>query len=135
MLETLGHNNQILVVEDDDIDFSYIQYCLRQSSLGDIEIERASTIAQADALMSQNTYGVIVLDYHVNDRTPASLARHIEKPSAGPVVMILSSAPVPMLSELAKAFETSLLIDKSSMTPAKISAALKTATTALDQAC
>ena len=110
---------RILVVEDDALDFAYVEYCLTNWTAGETEIVWASTVEEADQLLSHSDYDIVVLDYHVGARTPGALIRHLRKPDNHVPVMVISSQHQSKLEFFLEAIDDTVFVDKTTMTSAK----------------
>lgn len=105
----------VLVVEDDELDYAYLDHCLRRALGAHVEIEWVQSVSDADRLLETKTYDVVVLDYHVGNRTPVSLVRHWQATATRPLVVLVSSAPPSTLSVMSAGIDNVVTLDKTSL--------------------
>ena len=111
-----SHEKRILVVEDDALDYAYVEHCLTEWTAEGIEIVWAPTIEVADKLLQQSSFDIVLLDYHVGPRTPCSLVRHLRGPEHNVPVMVLSNQLPSTLEYFLDAMEDTVFVDKTLMT-------------------
>lgn len=59
-------SNQVLVVEDSDAKFRNIKIAVKQTSIADVEITRASTAVEAEQQILKGPWTLIILDMSLN---------------------------------------------------------------------
>ena len=110
------HGKRILVVEDDALDYAYVEHCLTEWTAEGIEIVWAPTVEEADQLLRQSEFDVVLLDYHVGSRTPGALVRHLRGPDHHVPVMVLSNQFPATLEPFLEAMDDTVFVDKTLMT-------------------
>ena len=110
------HKKRILVVEDDALDYAYVEHCLTEWTAEGIEIVWAPTIEAADQLLEHSPFDVVFLDFHVGSRTPGALVRHLRGPAHHVPVMVLSNQLPSTLEYFLEAMDDTVFVDKTRMT-------------------
>ncbi len=107
---------RILIVEDDDVDFTYVDYVLNNFSRDLVSITRAFSIDEADRLLSQHKFDYLLLDFHIGNRTPFSLVKHWCHDERQMPVMVLSNAHPTSIQPFIQTMGVSVYIQKFTMT-------------------
>ena len=112
---------RVLVIEDDALDFAYVEHCLHLSIPESADVTWASTVEQAREILSGQTFDLVVLDYQLGNRTPGSLVKLLRgelgaDPARSVPIMVLSSVHPHLLEPFMQALDRSILLEKTEMT-------------------
>ena len=110
---------RFLVVEDDELDFAYVEHCLRVSVSDPVEIIWASDVETARQHLKSQSFDLVILDYHLGNRTPGALVQYLrneDRDIAKDVpVMVLSSVHPHLLEPFLEALDRSVFVQKTEM--------------------
>jgi len=80
----------LLLVGENEQDFSYLSDLLRQTGDGHLGLDHARSPEEAVARLGQTTYDLLLCEYKSGDGTALRLLHEVRKDGAGPPVIFLS---------------------------------------------
>lgn len=111
---------RILVVEDDALDFQYLQFCFSEWTFEAVDIVWASTVEAAERHLVSSKFDLVVLDYNIGTRTPFALVKHFRNKECRVPVMVMSSHHPSGIKDFVEAIEATVFVDKTIMTSQKV---------------
>jgi two-component system, cell cycle sensor histidine kinase and response regulator CckA len=119
---------QFLVVEDDEDDFVHVQQLLR-SSVGNAEVERATTAEAAVEMANDHPHHLCIVDYRLGHKDGLDVLRELKnRDAAAPVIFLTGQGDEEVAVQAMKAGATDYLL-KSKLNAQSLEAAVRHALT------
>jgi response regulator of citrate/malate metabolism len=113
--EPLAKAKKVLIVEDDHLDYVYLNYCVERSIKGGAVVTRANSIEEAKNIMRDCDFDLVLLDYHVGDRSPGALTEYLVDRDRVKAIALVTSAPRTVTNDFCSAVRVDIVLDKTWM--------------------
>ena len=109
----------ILVVDDDDVDAAFVEYCLAKSPLQICSTLRASTVQEARDIIKLHPLDLIVLDYQLIGGTALNVMSEVARLDYACPVLLVTATDITNIKQL-EIHEQCYSLSKLDLTPEAI---------------
>jgi CheY-like chemotaxis protein len=125
----------VLVVEDDKIDYINLSRALDKIDGFSIKIDHATSISEADALLSKGEHDIIFVDYFLAGEIGLDVLEILSRSNSSALPILLSGLTDKKIAQKAQDAGAVLCLNKNEISPSQLSAiiaqTIQTGTTAV----